>query len=168
MIAKKKIIINMNTLTYKIHKSEQGSYVFQAIIDGKDTFFDIDVAALDISRSQGGICPILFCNGCGMIGCSGYYAQVEITDSEIIWTYFYNRFYEPEAPEECKTTSALLYSDYKDRSKDFIVNAPLRFNKDEYMALADKLIEELKNFPFEANEYSRSIEGYKSGNRFRG
>lgn len=157
----------MNNISYKVYSVEDEWHVFQAIIDGKDTPFCIDVAALDISRSQGGVCPILFCGGCGMIGCAGYYAHVEITDSEIVWTYFYNRFYNPEAPEECKTYSAGLRGDYKDGSRDFMVNAPLRFNKNEYMTLVDKLVQEIKNYPHEGDEYSRSIERYKAGDRFR-
>ncbi len=162
----------MNTLTYTIEKSngeENGDWLmFRAFLDGKRTSFLIDVAALDISRLQGGVCPILFCHGCGMIGCSGYYAHVEITNDEIIWTYFYERFYEEENPDECKTFSAVLFADYKDKGNNFIVNAPLHFNKKEYNAMVDNLIGELKNHPYEADEHSRSLGVYKSGNRFRG
>lgn len=157
-----------NRLSYKIIEDENTGTVFEAVLDEKGTFFKIDVAALDISRLQGGVCPILFCNGCDMIGCAGYYADVSITETNIVWNFFYERFYEPESPNEYKTDVACVFSDYQDKEKNFIVHAPLTFNKAEYNALADKLMALLSEYPQEKEEYERAIKSYESGDRFRG
>jgi hypothetical protein len=51
---------------------------------------------------------------------------------------------------------------------NFIVHAPLTFNKAEYNALADKLMALLSEYPQEKEEYERAIKSYESGDRFRG
>ncbi len=158
----------VNNLTYKINIHENSVTAFGAVLDGRDTFFKIDVAALDASRSQGGVCPVLFCESCDMTGCAGYYINAEITESVITWDFFYERFYDPESPNEYKTEEMLLYSDYNDKRNDFTVHAPLTFNKADYNTLVDKLIAELPKYPYEAEEYERALKRYKSGDRFRG
>jgi len=85
----------MNRLSYKIIEDENSVSVFEAVLDDKDTFFKIDVAALDVSRLQGGVCPIFFCNGCDMMGCAGYYADVSITETNIVWNFFTKDFVNP-------------------------------------------------------------------------
>lgn len=157
----------MNKLSYQIAGEKNSEGVFKAILDGKSTFLSIDVAALDVSRKSGGVCPILFCCECGMIGCDGYYANVSIADNIVTWNFFYDRFYDPDSLDEHKVETACFFSDYYNKENDFIVKTPLTFSRLEYDALADDLISLLSKYPQEKKDYEYAVKAYRLGDRFR-
>lgn len=157
----------MNKLEYKIEvPTEPYDDFFRILIDGRETGYYFDVAGMELSRIEGGVCPIFVC-GCGYIGCTGYYVLVERDGENVVWSKFYEGFYDYSIPpEENEEAKGIDLKNGKEGVDGFIA-PPFVFDAEEYSKMIDALIAELPNCKPESERFQRELSVYKAGDRFR-
>lgn len=157
----------MNKLAYKIEvPTEPYDDFFRILIDERETGYYFDVAGMELSRTEGGVCPIFVC-GCGHIGCTGYYVLVERDGGNVVWSKFYEGFYDYTIPpKENEEAKGIDLKNGKEGADGFIA-PPLVFDGEEYSKIIDALIAELPNCKPEAERFQSELSVYKTGDRFR-
>src|SRR5690606_24739818 len=109
--------------------------------------------------------PMLVC-GCGYVGCTGYYVNVDVLEAEVVWSKFYESFYDYENPdenEEIQSVDLIKNSNIED-SVD--ISPPLRFPRGQYDSLIKEIMIEMKKYEEQQKEYENSLRAYKAGDRF--
>ena len=143
--------------------------LYWIIFNGVKTHYVFDEAALKASSEKDGIYPIVIC-GCDIIGCGGMYVTTFIDGDDIIWEKFWfgQCVGEPDA-DDSLDSFAFIKNNVKE--KDLIVKPPLRFKLNEYRALADEIVNDLKTDPKrEARNkqwYDETLKKYKAGDTAR-
>lgn len=159
----------MNKLSYKIEVDSMPRHypsVFKIVIDGVETNYYFDVAGLDLSRTKGGVFPMFIC-GCGYMGCTGYYVQVDIGQDEITWSKFFSTYYDYDNPNQNKEEeSFVLIKNFNTEEGSIFGKPPLRFAKKEYNELVDLILAEIPKYKEQQEVYLGMLESYKKGDRY--